>query len=182
MNINSNLINLLRSLAEAAENGGINVDININVSMDSSSSQSTAPEQSSSEKVVPDGDEEQVQILKDIDELDEFLHGKSPEAEKTETSSEDAVEETEAVPSSSETKSEEPSVAVSQKKEERPTRPKKVDVPAAGSNGRCIKMVLQRQKQLIGLGKEVPDDLLQAPSDEAHAQQMLSQLRPYLVN
>lgn len=183
MNINSNLINLLRSLAEAAENGGINVDININVSMDSSSSQSTAPEQSSSEKVVPDGDEEQVQILKDIDELDEFLHGKSPEAEKTETSSEEAVEETEAVPSSSETKSEEPSVAVSQKKEGRPSpRPNKVVTPAAGSNGRCIKMVLQRQKQLIGLGREVPDDLLQAPSDEAHAQQMLSQLRPYLVN
>ena len=73
----------------------VDVDININVSMDSSSSQSTAPEHSSSEKVVPDGDEEQVQILKDIDELDEFLYGKSPEAEKTETSSEEAVEETE---------------------------------------------------------------------------------------
>lgn len=183
MNINSNLINLLQSLAEAAKNGGINVDININVSMDSSSELSSTAEQTPSETVVPDGEEEQVQILRDIDELDEFLHGKSPEAAKTETSSEEAVEKTEAVPSSSETKSEEPSVAVSQKKEGRPSpRPNKVVTPAAGSNGRCIKMVLQRQKQLIGLGREVPDELLQAPSDEAHAQQMLSQLRPYLVN
>lgn len=182
MNINSNLINLLRSLAEAAENGGINVDININVSMDSSSKPSTAAAQSSSETMVPDGEEERVQVLRDVDELEDFLHGKSPEAAKTETRSEEAVEDTEAEPSSPETKSEEPSVAVSQKKEERPARPKKAEVPAAGSNGRCIKMVLQRQKQLKSLGREVPDDLLQAPSDEAHAQQMLSQLRLYLVN
>lgn len=182
MNINSNLINLLRSLAEAAENGGINVDININVSMDSSSKPSTAAAQSSSETMVPDGEEEQVQVLRDIDELDEFLHGKSGETAKTETSSKDDVKETEAVPSSAETKPEEPSVAVSEKKEERPARPKKADVPAAGSNGRCIKMVLQRQKQLKQLGREVPGELLQAPSDEVHAQQMLSQLRPYLVN
>lgn len=182
MNINSNLINLLQSLAEAAENGGINVDININVSMESSSNPATAPVQKSSETMVPDGDQEQVQILRDSEELEEFLHGKSPETATTETSSEDGVEEAEAVPSSPETKSEEPSVAVSQKKEERPARPKKAEVPAAGSNGRCIKMVLQRQKQLKQLGREVPDDLLQAPSDEVHAQQMLSKLRPYLVN
>lgn len=181
MNINSNLINLLRSLAEAAENGGINVDISINVSMDSSSGQTSAPKQKSSETMAPAGDEEQAQILRDADELDDFLYGKSGQT-ATETRSEGNVQEAEAVPSSSATKSEEPSVAVSKEKEERPARPKKAEVPAAGSNGRCTKMVLQRQKQLMQLGREVPDELLQAPSDEVNAQQMLSQLRPYLVN
>lgn len=180
MNINSNLINLLRELADAAEKGSINVDININVSTNSTETDQTV-KQDSVETLKPDGGPEKVDVIADAEELEAFLSSKGGEDVKADDAGQaEETEKTEAVPSK--TESEAKPVEAAAPKEERPNRPKRATVPAAGSNGRCIKMVLQRQKQLKVMNQEVPPELMEAPLDEVHAQQMLSELRPYLVN
>lgn len=185
MKLNTNLVKVLSDLAAAAENGGINVDININVNVAAPNSEaSEKPSQSesnSSEGLVPDGGPEpMIGPYESKKELGEFLNGeKGSEEEMTDCESAD----TEAVPGSEDSSpvetTSEPKARETTRPRPRPTRP---GAPAAGSNGRCINMVRQRQKQLTAMGRKIPEELMVEPDDEAHAQDLLPKLRPYLAS
>lgn len=184
MKLNTNLAKVLSDLAAVVEGGGINIDISINVNVavpEQETSTSSQPNAASPESYVPDGESEPViGPHESKEELENFLGGELvSEGGNTESDSKDA----EAVPGAADEEevkaTSKPEVSVTQRSRPRPIRPA---APAAGSNDRCIKMVLQRQKQLSSMGVNVPDELMVAPQDEGEAQEFLQRLRPYLAS
>lgn len=152
-------------------------------------SEDSAPEQSPSPETASEGQsspmispEESSQVLEGLLEKNGAEETGTPAekavvstAEPANEQSNDAESKTEAVPGASAEGS------APEQKVSRP-RPRPSGVPAAGSNGRCIRMCKQRQKQLSIMGCEVPEDLMKDPANEAEAQKLLDALRPYLTS
>lgn len=186
MQLNTNLVKVLTDLAAAAEKGGINVDININVNVASNPAteapSDSKPVSDTPEGFVPDGGvEPMIGPAESEQELEELLQSRPGSEESTEEKDTDASV---AVPSanasvSTENASTEPKASKTVRPRSRPMGP---GAPAAGSNGRCVKMVKQRQDRLSQMGVNVPEELMVVPASEVEAKELLTKLRPYMAS